>query len=139
MFDRRYVRNTTSRAEHIMSTVLIGTGTWQGLQTPATQPRLRITRRGRAVLAVLIAVPLAIAAVVGGIGAVGATATSTASTASFEYVSVAPGESLWQLAQEVAPTADPRDVVADITNLNDLQDATLQPGQRLAIPAKYAH
>jgi hypothetical protein len=102
------------------------------------QPRLRITRRGRAVLTVLIAIPLAVAAVLGGIGAVGATATETSGSDSFSYVTVAPGESLWQLAQEVAPKADPRDVVADITRLNDLQSGVVQPGQRLAIPAQYA-
>lgn len=113
---------------------------WHGTQTTAaSRPRLRITRRGRAVLAVLIAAPLAVAAVVGGVGALGATATSTTGTASFEYVTVAPGESLWQLAQQVAPSADPRDVVADISDLNGLGSGVIQPGQRLAIPARYAH
>jgi ABC-type transport system involved in cytochrome c biogenesis permease component len=124
----------------LANTALIGTGTWQGTRLPAAaQPRLRITRRGRTVLAVLIAVPLAIAAVVGGVGAMGATATDAPVTSSFQYVHVAAGESLWQVAQEIAPKADPRDVVADLTRLNGLEGATLQPGQRLAIPAKYAH
>lgn len=118
----------------------MSTITWHSLQQAAApRPRLRITRRGRAVLTVLIAVPLAVAAVIGGIGALGAAADDSAATASFEYVTVAPGESLWQLAEEVAPTADPRDVVADISHLNGLGSDVIQPGQRLAIPAKYAH
>ena len=79
------------------------------------QPHLRITRRGRAVLTLLIAIPLAIGAAVTGIGAIGAAAGSQGSTAtfhgaSFQYVTVDPGESLWQVADAVAPTADPREI-----------------------------
>jgi hypothetical protein len=104
----------------------------------APTPRLHITKRGRAVVTFLVAVPLAIAAAAFGIGAVGAAAGSTtASTTSFHYVTVDPGESLWQLAEMIAPTADPRDVVADIVSLNNLSSGDVQPGQRLAIPAKY--
>jgi hypothetical protein len=56
---------------------------------------------------------------------------------SFEYVSIAPGQSLWQLAEQVAPQADPREVVADILTLNNLRSGDVQPGQKLAIPAQY--
>lgn len=104
----------------------------------APAPRLRITRRGRAVIAVLVAVPLAVAAAAFGLGAVGAAAgTGSGSASSFQYVTVEPGESLWQVAESVAPTADPRDVVADILDLNNLSSGQVQPGQRLAIPTKY--
>ena len=125
-----------------MSTITMGTATrghmaWNA--APAHHPRLRITRRGRAVLAVLIAVPLAVAAVIGGIGAVGATATDRTTSNSYSYVTVRSGESLWQLAEEIAPKADPRDVVADISDLNGLGSGVIQPGQRLAIPTQYAH
>ena len=106
--------------------------------TYAPTPHLRITRRGRTVVTFLVAVPLAIAAAVFGLGAVGAAAgTSSGSASSFHYVTVDPGESLWQLAVSVAPNADPRDVVADIQNLNNLSSGVLQPGQRIAIPTKY--
>ena len=100
--------------------------------------RLRITRRGRAVLTLLIAVPLAVGAAVTGIGAIGAAAGTQSGTATFQYVTVDPGESLWQVAQAVAPTADPRDVVANILNLNNLTSGEVQAGQRLAIPAQYS-
>jgi hypothetical protein len=113
--------------------------TWHDGPTSAARPQLRITRRGRVVLTLLVAAPLAVAAVVGGIGAVGATATDAPGSDSFTYVSVAPGESLWQLAQQVAPNADPRDVVADISRLNGLESGVVQPGQRIAIPAQYTH
>jgi hypothetical protein len=137
MFDRSYVRNRGSESEEsTMSAITFGSPVMTAPRTTA-RPRLRITRRGRAVLAVLIAVPLAVAGVVGGIGAVGAAADRTPAHVAYEYVSVAPGESLWQLAGEIAPSADPRDVVADITRLNNLQ-GVLQPGQRIAIPPQYA-
>jgi len=119
-----------------MSAVTMGAGTMSTSAFP--QPRLRITRRGRAVMTLLVAVPLAIAAAVTGIGALGAAAGTQGSAATFQYVTVEPGESLWQVAQEVAPAADPRDVVADILTLNNLSSGEVQPGQRLAIPAQYS-
>jgi len=44
---------------------------------------------------------------------------------------------LWQLAEHIAPSADPREVIADIVNLNQLPSESVQPGQRLALPAEY--
>lgn len=104
-----------------------------------TQSRLRITRRGRTVLTLLIAIPLAIGAAITGIGAIGAAAGTQGSTATFQHVTVELGESLWQVAQSVAPNADPRDVIANILSLNDLSSGDVQPGQSLAIPTQYAH
>ncbi|MGN6324876.1 LysM peptidoglycan-binding domain-containing protein [Pseudolysinimonas sp.] len=106
--------------------------------TRPTQPRLRITPRGRAVLTLVVAVPLALAAIVGGIGAVKADGSDAARTGHYSYTTVTAGESLWQVAQEIAPKADPRDVVADISSLNGLDSGVIQPGQRLAIPPQYA-
>ncbi|MFC5501386.1 LysM peptidoglycan-binding domain-containing protein [Lysinimonas soli] len=102
-----------------------------------TVPRLRITRRGRVVVAIMIALLLAVTAAAFGVGAFGAAAGTQSGSATFQYVSVEPGESLWQLAVSIAPHADPRDVVAEIVDLNNLSTAEVQPGQRLAIPSKY--
>jgi len=101
-------------------------------------PRLRLTQRGRVVFATLAAVPLVIAGLVFGLGASGAVATRDASTASFATVTVDAGQSLWDLAAEIAPTADPREVAAQIVSLNQLTSTVLQPGQELAVPASYA-
>ena len=109
------------------------------------QPRLRITRRGRTVLGALAPIPPLLidlplgtqAAEASGAGASGAAVPTTAGTA-FEYASIAPGESLWQLAERIAPSADPREVVADILTLNNLRSADVQPGQKVAIPLEYA-
>lgn len=107
-----------------------------GSFTPA--PRLRITSRGRAVLVGIVAVPTAIVAIMLGIGAPGAVATDAVVTGSLTYVTIEPGQSLWQVAEQIAPQADPRDVVNDLLSLNGLSSADVQPGQELAVPTEYA-
>ncbi|CAN7236709.1 LysM peptidoglycan-binding domain-containing protein [Microbacterium sp. LjRoot45] len=102
--------------------------------------RLRLTVRGRRVVAFLAALPaiaaLSIAIVSGG-GAL-ASADHGAAEGAFTTVTVLPGDSLWSIAEEVAPAADPRDVVDAIARLNALGSAELVAGDTLAIPAEYA-
>lgn len=97
--------------------------------------RLRLTRRGRAVLTGLVAVPLIAATVFAGLNGGGAMASRDAATTVFATVTIQPGESLWDVAQDAAPASDPRDVVRRIMDLNQLESAVVQPGQRLAMPA----
>ena len=101
--------------------------------------RLRLTRRGRVVLTAIASVPVVAAiaafALFGGSSAI---ATADQSSTSFTYVTVQSGQSLWSVAESVDPSGDPRDVIAEIQNLNRLQSSDVQAGQRLAIPAKYA-
>ncbi|PJJ61328.1 LysM peptidoglycan-binding domain-containing protein [Compostimonas suwonensis] len=99
--------------------------------------RLHITRRGRALLATIVAIPLVILALVIGLNGGGATASLTGASASFDYVTVSAGQSLWELSEDLAPAADPRDVIAEIMSLNQLATSDVEPGQRLAVPAKY--
>lgn len=49
-------------------------------------------------------------------------------------VRVQPGESLWELADRVAPGADAEAVVGRIQELNGLQSSALRPGQPLRVP-----
>jgi len=49
-------------------------------------------------------------------------------------VVVQPGESLWQIAQDIAPQADPRETVTTIRDLNGLGDTTVVPGQSIVVP-----
>ncbi|TAJ49023.1 MAG: LysM peptidoglycan-binding domain-containing protein [Herbiconiux sp.] len=102
-------------------------------------PRLRITSRGRKVLAVLIALPvitvLGLLAMFSGGSAI---ASLGSSSTEFDYVTVQAGQSLWSIAETVAPSADPRDVIAEIRSLNQLETSSVQPGQRIAIPADLA-
>jgi LysM repeat protein len=63
-------------------------------------------------------------------------ASDTAQHAPVEYVTVLPGDTLWNIANDVAPGADPRDTVAEIIELNALPGSTVQAGQQLAVPAR---
>lgn len=105
----------------------------------AVKTRLHLTRRGRAVLTALIAVPIVIGASALAVNAGGAAASDHAAASSFAHVTISSGESLWQVAEKVAPSADPRDFVAAIVDLNQLPSVLVRPGQRLAIPTEYAH
>jgi LysM domain len=101
-------------------------------------PRLRITRRGRSLLTAVVAAPLVIAALLFALNGGEATASLGGSDVPFEYVTVSSGETLWQLAGELAPTADPREVIDQIVQLNQLSSSDVFAGQELAIPAQYA-
>ncbi len=116
--------------------------------TPARRPRLhrprsnaalRITRRGRLCLtllavsgAVWLFASVAAPAVAGLVTAV---QMPTATAVQTEQVTVLPGQTLWEIAEQARPSADPRDVVVDIKRLNDLPDSRVMAGQRLLLPA----
>jgi hypothetical protein len=99
--------------------------------------RLRLTRRGRVVLTALAAIPLVVGALFFALNGGGAAATGDQANVQFQYVTVESGQSLWSIAETVAPNADPRDVIADIVSLNQLDSAVVSPGQRIAIPSQY--
>ncbi len=129
-------RWTISAASSIVTSPIV---TSPVVSSPVGAPsRLRLTARGRAVLAGIVVLPLAIGIAVFSWGSGSAIATDVTSTAGFEYVQVESGQSLWQVAAAIAPQADPRDVVSDIIHLNGLQSSDVQPGQRLAVPQAYA-
>lgn len=119
-----------------MSTV-VSTDTVHSALIPSAQPRLRLTKRGRAVFTTLAAIPVVAAAVLIGLNGGGATATSS-SGAPLEQVTLQAGQSLWQLAEDIAPENDPREVVRDILSVNQLDSASVQAGQRLDVPAEYS-
>ena len=102
------------------------------------QRGLRLTRRGRLVF---IGLPLMLTAAAALTVLGFFTAPAMASSGGPEVtrtvqVSVAAGESLWGLAQEFAPERDPRDVVADIMELNNLSEARIPVGAQLYIPVQ---
>lgn len=96
---------------------------------------LRLTRRGRVVVraaAVLAAALLALLAIL--LTARSADAGSAMPSVPLRHRLVLPGETLWQIAGEIAPHADPRDTVAEIVELNSLPGSGVAAGQRLALP-----
>jgi hypothetical protein len=103
---------------------------------PTGQPRLRLTRRGRVVLTGLAAVPVVAGVMLLALNGGGAIATS--SSTPLEQVTVGAGQSLWQLAEQIAPESDPREVISDILAVNQLDSAGVQAGQRLSVPVEYS-
>ena len=104
------------------------------------QPPLRLTQRGRFVF---FGVPLILLAAfilsLSGFLNAPAKAADSADQLSLTptvTVTVQPGESLWAIAGSLAPERDPRDVVADIVQLNNLDAARVMPGQQLFVPSK---
>ena len=105
-----------------------------------TRPRTRLTRRGRIVVsALVIAAKLLIAVLAWLGGATRADAAGSGPPPSAVYrnltkVVVEPGESLWTIAAQAEPAADPRSVIQEIIDLNALGGTSIQPGERLWVP-----
>jgi LysM domain len=97
---------------------------------------LRLTRRGRVVvgLLVLLAVSAAVLLAVGRVRSIGLDPVPVPASAPAEAV-VGPGETLWSVAERVAPGDDPRAVVDRLRALNDLPSGIVHPGQRLRLRA----
>lgn len=102
------------------------------MTSPACSSPVRLTRRGRFVLTLVMMVGLVVTGFTLGRG------SSQAAVHTHQHrhtVTVQAGDTLWSLAARVAPHADPRDVVDEITALNDLSSASIEPGERLVVPA----
>jgi nucleoid-associated protein YgaU len=108
-----------------------GAGWAEGARHPV--PPLRLTRRGRRLVAALsiaigvgIAVVAAAAVADGGSGALRLAGDSS--------VVVQSGDTLWSIAVSVAPEEDTRAVVDAIVEVNDLAGTGLVPDQVLQLP-----
>lgn len=105
----------------------------------AASTRLRLTRRGRIVFGVLAGALAALVFVcIAMFSGSQAVANSEVGDAEFGYVVVQPGDSLWQVASEIDPSVDPRDLVAEIIRLNQLPSSDVQAGDAVAVPLRYA-
>ena len=81
-----------------------------------------------------VVVALATTSIFGFVNAATATAQTSTAAAQFEYITVSAGQTLWDLAEQIAPNTDPQDWMQDVVNLNGLTSTDLKPGQRLALP-----
>jgi Tfp pilus assembly protein FimV len=100
------------------------------LHAPSDPVPLRLTRRGVAVVAALVAA-LALGIVV---LAARSAPPATASSAHPATVTVRAGDSLWSIATRVAPDRDPRAEIEALQRANHLAGVTLVPGQVLRVP-----
>ena len=113
-------------------------------RTPRTQatrpetanPPLRLTRRGRVVVAVFTALVLAALSLViaSAAQATNHPVSSRAAQQGLAQVTVHPGQSLWSVAESADPAADTRVVIQQIIELNGLTGNVVFAGQRLWVP-----
>lgn len=102
----------------------------QRAQQQAPRPA-RLTRRGR------LAVTLALVAVSTGVlGLVQpeAFALGRGDGPATQRITVRPGETLWAIADRVAPDADPRSTIARLESMNHLRSSTVPAGSVLLVP-----
>lgn len=105
----------------------------------AAGAKLRLTRRGRVVFGALATVLVAgLLALIATFASPQALASVSSSEQQFHYVVVQPGASLWSLATELDPEADPRDLVAEIVQLNQLDGSGIEAGDAIAVPLRYS-
>ena len=92
-------------------------------------------RRARLVrtLFVISASALVLAGMVFNQSAVATDETVIGSNA-FNYVSVMPGDTLWELAETYSDGKSKQDWIAEVILLNNLSSATLATGDKLALP-----
>jgi LysM repeat protein len=104
---------------------------------PVGEGPLRLTRRGRLMRTVAALVTL-VAAVAGLVALVQPVALPGGSAAApvVERLTVRPGDTLWAIAQRVAPGTDPRDTVARIEALNHLESSSVPAGVVLRVPVR---
>ncbi|MEO0060745.1 MAG: hypothetical protein RL343_363 [Actinomycetota bacterium] len=93
-------------------------------QTPAARKFFRTA----------VVVAIATTSIFGFVNTAAANSQTSSSAAKFEYVTVSAGQTLWDLAEQIAPNTDPQDWMQDVVNLNGLTSTDLKPGQRLALP-----
>lgn len=93
-------------------------------QTPAARKFFRTA----------VVVAIATTSIFGFVNTAAANSQTSSSAAKFEYVTVSAGQTLWDLAEQIAPNTDPQDWMQDVVNLNGLTSTDLKPGQRIAIP-----
>ena len=100
----------------------------------AVRPRstVRLTRRGRlAVFLTSLFLVLGVAFMLAG-GAVGT--GEAGQPAPTEIVQVAPGDTLWGIASDIATDGDVRSMMSEIERLNALESTGLAAGQKLRVP-----
>lgn len=100
------------------------------MTTTQTASRIRLTRRGRAVVSIaVLTASLGLTGLL--LGAHHPVPLRVGGT-----VVVSTGDTLWSLAKaNAAPGSDPRDWIDAVRTLNDLPTVALTPGQQLNIPA----
>jgi len=106
----------------------------QGFQ--AIPSGVRLNRRGRlARTCVVLSLAIVLGSVVSAKAGAG-TDAAPVKAGSFITVTVAPGDTVWSLANRLAAGGDVRSLVSQIISVNSLASVDVQAGQKLRIPLK---
>ena len=97
-----------------------------------TSSPVRLTARGRRVVALLALLPIVVAFFLMSTRAVQADQSGPTTA----IVKVEAGQSLWDVAVAIAPNEDPRSTIWTIKALNGLETSEVQAGQALVVPAQ---
>jgi LysM repeat protein len=97
----------------------------------AARSTVRLTRRGRLVI---IAAALLVAFAIG-VFVTAAGSVATQEPEATEIVQVGTGDTLWEIAADLADDGEVRAMMERIEKLNALDTTVLQAGQRLVVPA----
>jgi len=113
----------------------------QGCRVPPNRSAgIRLTRRGRVVLIVTVALALLgglwLSAGRGALAGSKGDKAGPAPAAMRESVIVSHHDTLWEIASLARPDVDPRITVQRIIDLNSLSGPIIQPGQRLLLPSR---
>ena len=108
-------------------------------QAGASRTPIRLTRRGRVVVASLLVTGLTVCALLLSLLASGgAQATNhgqpRAGYQGMRQIVVRPGQTLWSIASAAEPSADTRVVVQEIMTANALTSVNISAGQLLWVP-----
>jgi nucleoid-associated protein YgaU len=118
----------------------VATGSRPDRRRQARPAAVRLTRRGRGVVAGLALALTAAVVVLIWLAAAGAAAAANHGLPArtvyqgLTQVVVRPGQTLWAIAAAAEPTADPRVVIQQIIETNALSGATIHAGQLLWVP-----
>lgn len=104
----------------------------KGYETKPLKQPIRLTRRGRRVVAILALIPIVVAFLL--IGTHGAQASDSSIDQATMTVVVKPGQSLWDVATAARPNSDPRETIWIIQQLNGMSTSEVMAGQELIIP-----
>ncbi len=97
----------------------------------ARRPQVRLTRRGRLVV---FAFGMLMALAIGIWLAAGSAATGESGEAQVDVVTVAPGDTLWDIAADATAGGDVRSMMEEIRELNALDSSVVYSGQDLLVP-----
>ncbi|HEX3707586.1 MAG TPA: LysM peptidoglycan-binding domain-containing protein [Mycobacteriales bacterium] len=102
------------------------------MTSPVSSSSVRLTRRGRIALTLFMMIGLVVTGFTLGRGS--SQAAGHHVPVARHTVTVQAGDTLWSVAARVAPHDDPRAIVAEISSLNRLSSAVVQPGEQLVVP-----